>query len=293
MEPISSGPITGSTALAPFPALPDGLAQTHGLGELWLRPFAVVPDDLTIDFSALAAPELATAIIAGCTLGSDGARVQGEPASQFFWDLPLGTRIECLLVIVGLDGGDRFSLPLHCSNAACGEALEIDFTLGELLGSVDQTDQDNIEVLRNGKRIALRRPTATDQVAWRARSYDSRHEAVRGIAASLIVEQPDQDLEQDLEDEWLEIIEQTLDRHDPLVDFAVTVQCPECREHNPHRIDLADFALGRLAASQARVFQEVHLLAGHYHWSEPEILAIPPWRRAKYLALLEREALGR
>jgi hypothetical protein len=286
MDPLSSGPITSSTALAPFPALPEGLAETHGLGELWLRPFAVVPDDLTIDFSAQGAPELVTAIIAGCTVLAEG---KPTPAPRFFWDLPLGTRIECLLVIVGLDGGDSFSLPLQCSNAACGEALEVDFTLGELLGSVDQADRDNIEVLRNGKRIALRRPTAADQEAWRTRSYGSRPEAVRGIARSLMVEQPDDELD----DEWLEIIEQTLDQHDPLVDFTVTVQCPACREHSPHRIDLAGFALRRLAASQARVFQEVHILAGHYHWSEPEILAIPPWRRVKYLALLEREALGR
>ena len=248
--------------------------------------FAVVPSDLAIDFSGLATPELVTEIIAGCTLSAEGTPV---PARRFFWDLPLGTRIECLLLIVGLDGGDSFSLPLHCANTGCGEALEVDFTLGELLGSVEQEAQDNIEVLRNGKRIALRRPTAADQVAWRGRSYGSRPEAVRGIARFLIVEQPDDELD----DEWLEIIEQALDRHDPLIDFTVTVQCPACREHSPHRIDLADFALGRLAAGQAKVFQEVHLLAGHYHWSEPEILAIPPWRRAKYLALLEREALGR
>jgi hypothetical protein len=34
------------------------------------------------------------------------------------------------------------------------------------------------------------------------------------------------------------------------------------------------------------LFEEVHALALHYHWSEREILAMAPSRRERYIALL-------
>ena len=35
--------------------------------------------------------------------------------------------------------------------------------------------------------------------------------------------------------------------------------------------------------------RDVHELARHYHWTEPDILAIPPARRATYLARIREE----
>lgn len=34
--------------------------------------------------------------------------------------------------------------------------------------------------------------------------------------------------------------------------------------------------------------EDVHLLALHYHWTEAAILALPKWKRQRYLALLAR-----
>jgi hypothetical protein len=36
------------------------------------------------------------------------------------------------------------------------------------------------------------------------------------------------------------------------------------------------------------VLGDVHELARAYGWSEPEVLALSPWRRAAYLALVRR-----
>jgi hypothetical protein len=35
-----------------------------------------------------------------------------------------------------------------------------------------------------------------------------------------------------------------------------------------------------------RLYQEVHVLALHYHWSERSILALPAAKRQRYLGLL-------
>jgi hypothetical protein len=39
-----------------------------------------------------------------------------------------------------------------------------------------------------------------------------------------------------------------------------------------------------------RLFEEVHVLARHYHWSERDILALTATRRGRYLQLLARDA---
>lgn len=37
-----------------------------------------------------------------------------------------------------------------------------------------------------------------------------------------------------------------------------------------------------------RLYEEVHVLALHYHWSEAQILALSTLKRRRYLALLAR-----
>ena len=93
--------------------------------------------------------------------------------------------------------------------------------------------------------------------------------------------------------EWdaaaLHRMEGALDAADPLVRAAVEAACPDCGRTSEHEMDLAGFVLARLARAQDALLETVHLLASRYHWSEAEILALPAWRRARYVALLERE----
>lgn len=42
-----------------------------------------------------------------------------------------------------------------------------------------------------------------------------------------------------------------------------------------------------------RLYEEVHVLALHYHWSESAILALPKTKRQRYLGLLARHAARR
>jgi len=38
-----------------------------------------------------------------------------------------------------------------------------------------------------------------------------------------------------------------------------------------------------------RLYEEIHVIAMHYHWSEAQILALPCTRRQRYLALIARQ----
>jgi hypothetical protein len=74
---------------------------------------------------------------------------------------------------------------------------------------------------------------------------------------------------------------------DPLVDFTVSCTCPACGDAQEVAVDLESFALASLARRQRALLQEVHRFASHYGWTESDVLAVPPARRAHYLLLIE------
>ena len=74
---------------------------------------------------------------------------------------------------------------------------------------------------------------------------------------------------------------------DPLVDFSVSCHCPACGAPNEVAIDLEMLALERLAARQTALLYEVHRFASFYGWTESDVLAVSPSRRARYLRLIE------
>jgi hypothetical protein len=75
--------------------------------------------------------------------------------------------------------------------------------------------------------------------------------------------------------------------HDPLVAFAVSCACPACGTARDHPVDLEAAVLARLGARRRSLLRELHTLASRYGWTESEILAVAPARRAQYLALIE------
>jgi len=74
---------------------------------------------------------------------------------------------------------------------------------------------------------------------------------------------------------------------DPLVHFTVACRCPACGAPNEVDVDLETIALATLLARQRTLLHDVHMLASNYGWTEPEVLAVPPARRARYIALIE------
>jgi hypothetical protein len=73
---------------------------------------------------------------------------------------------------------------------------------------------------------------------------------------------------------------------DPQAEIELDLECPSCATPFGVVFDTATFLLQELDARAARLLEEVHALAFHYHWSEREILAMAPTRRERYLTLL-------
>lgn len=79
-------------------------------------------------------------------------------------------------------------------------------------------------------------------------------------------------------------IDAALEAAAPEAADEISALCPNCGGPTTAAFDPLDWAL----PSAASLLREIHLLASAYHWSEREILDLPRFRRARYLALIEQ-----
>ena len=75
----------------------------------------------------------------------------------------------------------------------------------------------------------------------------------------------------------------------PTVEREIEAACAECRRTFTTPFDLHRFFFGELRTDNELLYQEVHYLAYHYHWSEAEIMAMPRDKRARYIDVLAGE----
>jgi hypothetical protein len=78
---------------------------------------------------------------------------------------------------------------------------------------------------------------------------------------------------------------EVLQSFDPLSCFELDVACPTCGTQADIPVDLESVLLSEFASAQTRFIVQIDQLARRYGWNEGEILAIPEWRRRRYLAL--------
>ncbi|QBE66500.1 hypothetical protein [Pseudoduganella lutea] len=237
-----------------------------------MRPFGMAPD-LDVDFTQADRPALVTGVLAQCC---------ARPDPAFWWHQPVGLRTTALLHLVALTDA-RDDMPMHstCTAAACEQVFSFDLPLRSLPGDAQEAGPLRV-ALSDGRAVTLRRPTGDDLRRWRAARPATRTEALRVMLDTLLL-----DGAAGPEDEAG--LSAALAELDPMVDFVVACECPACGAANEVALDLETLALIRLAARQRALLLEVHRCAAHYGWTEAEVLAIPPARRAHYLALIEEE----
>ena len=127
--------------------------------------------------------------------------------------------------------------------------------------------------------LELRVPTGSDEVAIGILGDDA--EAERALLRRCVVRGA---LPEALSASDLKRIESALDEVSPWVVTELAGSCPECG--TTHAVGLDPYVVMRRSASA--LYDEVHTLAWHYHWSEAEILALPRARRQLYLSRVDR-----
>ncbi|MES2717447.1 MAG: hypothetical protein V4795_16905 [Pseudomonadota bacterium] len=235
-----------------------------------LRPFGSAAD-LDLDFGHADRPGLVTALLAQCV---------GTQDAEGWWQQPVSLRTAALLALVArTEGCSSLAMTARCMAPGCGVDFGFDLPLQGLPAA--EAGQDVLTLCLDDRRtLTLRRPTGDDLRHWHAALPADDAAAPQAMLARLVLAGPWQDGD-------ATAVAAAIAEADPLVDFSVACQCPDCGAANSVAIDLEGLALTRLLARQQALLQQVHQLALHYGWTEATVLAVPAARRAQYLALIE------
>ena len=274
-------------AVAPTPPSPDWSRPRFARGNVGFRAFGQQKEDLEVDFGLRPQPLLETQILLCCGTDAAGQRLDAPSC----WELEVGRRIEALLTIAALAGTSTLSIPLHCPNAKCGQSMETELTVEEIVEIQRRAEAaEPTALVVENKSFVLRKPTGVDQLLWLEASYPDAARAMRSMVETLIAPGQREEFQGASQvDGWLPVAERALEAQDPLVDAALEVRCPSCDALARYPLDLAGLAIERLREVQGQLFTAVHRLASGYGWSEAECFEVPAWRRARYLELLDEE----
>jgi hypothetical protein len=163
-----------------------------------------------------------------------------------------------------VDCGSRFELEVDFEALPVGEAGP-----GFPFATVD-TAAGSLE---------LRVPIGSDEVAIEA--VDDAAEAERALLRRCVVRG---ELPEAVSGDDLARIEAALDEISPWVVTELAGTCPACGA--THQVPLDPYVVMRRSIRE--LYDDVHVLAWHYHWSEVEILALPRERRRLYLTRIDR-----
>jgi len=221
--------------------------------DLWDRGAGCHPLDRSVLLAAAARPELPPDAVADLPLGA-------------ITDSQLALRIETF--------GPRIAGHVDC--VECGERLELALDAAAILGPAPAAGRGR-EIEIAGRR--LRAPCLRDLAAVAPEADPGR--AARRLAELCTVAGGGEPA-----DDELAVIETALEDLEPHAQIALRATCVACGAETVADLDVGALLWEEVAACAQRLLGEVHRLAVAYGWSEAEILALSPARRAGYLAMV-------
>lgn len=241
--------------------------------------FPAKPADLDIDFSIPDRVRLASMVVAN-SLGIETADVLG-------WNL--NRRVGALAAIASVTFGDVLTWQVPCPSPACGQSMELELRLEPFLSALGSAETFEYRPAP-GSCLTVRLPTGLDQQTWSTLTGPPQERFL--AMASRLVESLNGSLPAagwQLPAEWLDGVEEQLSARDPFTISEADLECPSCGSRHTRELDIEKVILARFSQEQRRSMEDVHRLASVYHWSEAEVLALPPSRRTFYLHRAEAE----
>jgi hypothetical protein len=202
--------------------------------------------------------------------------------------LPLSDLDAALLLIRKLALGDRVESSAACAVPDCGARIDIAFRISDYLEhraprraraleSVDEPGWFQLEA----SEALFRLPTVADQLRLSAPDGGGERElALRCIRPGQVPAR------------LRRRIETAIEALAPSLYGELEGRCPGCAARIGLHFDPQRYVLEELRARAQFVCEEIHLIATHYHWSEPQILALPQARRARYADLVHEARSG-
>lgn len=260
-----------TTAVLPGGVWRAGVRQTacrirppNGHDEMWVAAHADDPPH-----------QLATGLLERCVHGLD----TGLDGALDVEALTVGDREALLWQIRRLGFGDRLDAVVEC--AGCGDKLELELDVGDLLARPYPDWAETFTDELAGRRVTYRLPTAADQGAGTA----DGPAAVLSRCVLAIDREP-HDTGTELDVELASALDERLAARDPQAECLVSSQCRACSGQLMAALDALSFLRDELLRRRATLLREIHTIAWHYHWPETAILDLPVPRRTAYLDLI-------
>ena len=179
------------------------------------------------------------------------------------------------------------SLSMLTSCRACGESLELDVPVAEMLVPGSDPPPQPLSLSEGSYRVRFRLPSAGDLAALGAAEEDGVDE--RWLLERCIVEASESGTPRpgsELPDDVLEAVASAMASADPQAELEVSLDCPACGEVFSSRFDIVSFLWQEVDSQAERLLREVAMLASAFGWSEREVLSMSAWRRAWYVGLV-------
>lgn len=200
----------------------------------------------------------------------------------------LGERNALLLTLHARLFGVRLDLLSHCPT--CGTAAEFTGDCHELAESVRPMREMTLplQLETAGYVIAFRLPTG-DDLAWAWSAADDSEAFAVELVRCCVLSCTSGGVERDvaaLPASVLDALSQRMEELDPGATLSFELECPACAERWRAPLDVGDVLWQKTRASAERLLLDIDALASAYGWTESEILALSPLRRAAYLQLV-------
>jgi hypothetical protein len=202
--------------------------------------------------------------------------------------LGIGRRDRLLLELRERTFGPRLVSVASCP--ACGERLEVQLAVQDLLAAETDGEEAPLGLAEAGWEVRFRLPHSLDLLAL-AGSADAGEARRRLLAACLFaVRSPggEETPADALPDGVLEAVSARMAAADPLADIELALTCPACGHAWPALFDIVSFFWTEIDAWAQLLLREIHVLAAAYGWREADILALSPRRRRAYLEMVGR-----
>lgn len=197
--------------------------------------------------------------------------------------LPLGRRDARLLRLRCVLAGERLEATAACPS--CGEVVEFAADAGALL-ACHEAPPPAEPVELDGFVVRWRPPDSRDVAAAGEAGDEAAAERVllaRCVTSATgpngVVEGPA------LPAAVRRAVAEAMAAADPLAEVLVDVACPACEGAFVADLDVAGFVWAEIREEARRLLHEVDVLARAYGWTEDDVVALSPRRRAAYLRL--------
>jgi hypothetical protein len=189
--------------------------------------------------------------------------------------LDVGSRDVLLAGLLARMAGGQVWASADCGG--CGSPLDVPVDIGTVAGLPAYEPGDVFETCVDGSTVSFRLPTTLDLAALagcgpaeaRRLLLDRCVGWTRGTMPETVAD----------------AVEAAMESVAPAGAVEVAIRCGQCGALTAAALDVPVLLWAEVEAQAVRLLHDVHALAGRYGWTEAEVLALSPRRRAAYLDL--------